>query len=160
VISAACFVYFVGRVAIDAIEKSYTEMKAAGTVLKIQDQKLTSWKGQKFVVGTLKNTSPSQSYDFVSVSFHVYDSKDLELETASDTTEVVLKPGGTWRFKAEVTEPTATRVVLEEVLGSKLTPEEASQEPEEKARREELRRKLKERIQKVVDDAKARQNSP
>jgi hypothetical protein len=153
-------VYFIGKTAFDAMNQAYTEMKLAGRVLKVQDQKLASHKGRKFVVGVLKNTSPTETYNYVSISFHVYDSRGAEVETAEDSTESILKPGQTWRFRAPIEDSGASRVALEDILGSKLEPEEANMDPDERVRRDKIISQMKQKVQKVVDEAKERERSP
>jgi hypothetical protein len=101
-----------------AIQKAQAESETASRDLQVLDEKLTTFQGRRYIVGILKNRSVADTYENASVEFTLTDKQGEELDdSASDETDKPLKPGQTWRFKAEITSPQAAKYKLSDVSG-------------------------------------------
>jgi hypothetical protein len=111
-------VWRVSRTVGVAIQQAQTESEAATRDLQVLDQKLTTHQGKRYIVGTLKNRSVADTYENASVEFTLLDKHGEELDdSASAETDKPLKPGQTWRFKAELPDPGVTQFKVAAVSG-------------------------------------------
>lgn len=149
-------IYFLGKTVVDSLQQMTADMQASAAFLKVQDQKLVTYKGQKYVVGTLKNTSKVDSYSDTTVDFPIYDAAGNHVDTAEDAAQAVLKPGQTRRFRALVNSSAAATAARGQAQGWKVT-DDSNLDPETKAERDKIIADTKTKIQKTVDEAKKRE---
>jgi hypothetical protein len=117
-IAIGYFVVRVSRTVTSAIGQMAAESEAATKNLKVIDHKLTTYQGKRFIVGSVKNVSPTDTYESVSVSFTLFDKAGEEMEDGLDAeAESPLKPGAVWRFKAEVEDPAVKTYKVSDVSG-------------------------------------------
>ena len=147
--------YFLGRQFVAVVQQVETDRQLSAKDLKVHDHKLVTEEGKRFIVGSVKNASAKQRYRAADITFAVLDKEGNDLDSATDATDAELTPGGTWDFRAEVEDDQAATYKFKEVAGIKVDAAWDSMTPEQKEAQKRLIREGKERVKKVVDDAKA-----
>jgi hypothetical protein len=136
------------------IESLAESARAAQVDLKVQKHELVQKEGKRYIVGTLKNISPKNTYSNAFVEFSLFDKTGKPLEGAiAKTTD--LKPGATWDFKAPVTDPTAATYKFRAVSGFQEIPDDPTLDPATRQRNKAQREEMRRRMQDIFDKAKA-----
>ena len=159
VVGLFAFLYVIGRNVVNEVDKIRQDSLLAAKVLKVQESKLVKSDGSRFIVGTLKNTSPIDDYRYVTVKFRLLDKEGASLGLSQDGSwEDMIKHGSSWRFKVPVKEPDAVKYELAEVTGDKLQPGEHDMTPEAKAKLRELRESEQQSLEEVKKTLKDRKD--
>src|SRR5947207_2138954 len=83
------------------------EVRAASIDLKVQDDKIVTFQGRRYIVGTLKNISTRNRYSWVAIDLPLYEGAGKTFDSVMASTTEEIPPGGTWRFRAPITNPKA-----------------------------------------------------
>ena len=121
-IGVCYMIYNFGTTAGEFIAKMDEDMRAESKALRVHDAKFVTYQGNRYLVGTVQNTSKTESFDGGSVMFNLFDRTGAERDTVSDTTAEEIRPGKAWRFKIAVTDPWASRFVLDHIEATKSVP--------------------------------------
>jgi hypothetical protein len=148
------FMFYLSRGVATVFQELSKEMQEAGKDFKVQEHKLVTHEGKRYIVGTAKNISPTNRYSWVSIEFSLTDAAGTELDSTTDMTENEVKPGEVWRFKAPIEAPEAVKYKFRGITGMKVSPEWENMDPETKAKMEEIKTRTRERIKKIIEDSK------
>lgn len=144
------------------IEDMAAMARQAKVDLKLEQDKMVTKEGKRYIEGSIKNISPTHTYDMATVEYNLFDKTGKSMESSSANTRD-LKPGSVWKFEVPVKDAAVATYKFREVTGFQDVTEDPKLSPEKraelKARRDEMRRRIDEAIKKAQDDSGG-QNRP
>jgi hypothetical protein len=106
---------FFRRQTVTELKQEVAAAEATVPKLEVLDYKATAVDSTRYVIGTVRNNS-GRTIEYAQVEINLYDKSGAQVGSTMDNVTNI-EPRGTWKFKAMITEESATNFKIVGVTG-------------------------------------------